>query len=184
MLDHPFPVVAVLASMHHDGFVRGRAVAVLARSRTPLSDRVLAVRVTDHVPAIREAAAREVLRRATPEHAARIVPLLHRIEHRGRGADVLSLYLHSLIAAHGEAEVWAGLRASPDRDTRRRAYRRSLQIGLLGLDEATRLLPARTTRSSAGCSGTSSPITHRPGSSPPSCSAPGRPITAPSASHG
>jgi hypothetical protein len=141
VLDSPFPVVAVLASMHHNGFVRERAVAVLARSRAPLSDRALAVRVTDHVGVVREAAAREVLRRATPEQAARIVPLLHRIEHRGRGSDVLSPYLHSLVAAHGEAEVWAGLRASPDRGTRRLAYRHSVEIGLVGLADAARLLP-------------------------------------------
>ncbi|MGW1340027.1 hypothetical protein ACWCOV_03155 [Kribbella sp. NPDC002412] len=57
VLASPLPVVAALASMHPDGYLRERAVRSLATSLDPLSDRALAVRVTDHVWVIRETAA-------------------------------------------------------------------------------------------------------------------------------
>lgn len=141
-LADPLPVVAALASMHPDGYVRERAVRSLVTTHGTVSDRALAVRVTDHVKVIRERAAREVLRRHTLAHADRIVPLLHRIEHRGRGADVLPLYLHALAAEHGEADVWARLRDAADPDLRRAAFRHSFDAGLLGLPEAVVLFPA------------------------------------------
>jgi hypothetical protein len=136
VLASPLPVVAALASMHPDGYVRQRAVESLATSRDALSDRALAVRVSDYVGVIRETAAREVLRRATVDHADHMVPLLHRIEQRGRGAEVLALYLRAMVTEHGEADVWAGLRSSADRDLRRVAFRHSFTSGLLGLPDA------------------------------------------------
>lgn len=141
VLASPVPVVAVLASMHPDGYVRERAVRSLATSLDALSDRALAVRVSDHVGVIREVAVREVLRRRTLDHADRVVPLLRRIEQRGRGFEVLALYLHELITEHGEATVWARLRGSADHDIRRTAFRHSFDSGLLGLPDATVLLP-------------------------------------------
>lgn len=141
VLASPLPVVAALASMHPDGYVRERAVQSLINSREAVSDHALAVRVTDHVGVIREAAAREVLQRQTLEHADHIVPLLHRIEQRGRGADVLPLYLHALVTKHGEASVWARLRSSTDYDLRRVAFRHSFDSELLGLPDAIVLFP-------------------------------------------
>lgn len=136
VLASPPPVVAALASMHPDGYVRERAVQSLINSREALSDRALAVRVTDHVRVIRESAALEVLRRQTLEHAEHIVPLLHRIERRGRGAEVLPPYLQTLVTKHGEAQVWGRLRSSTDHDLRRVAFRHSFDSGLLGLPDA------------------------------------------------
>ncbi|WP_285486499.1 hypothetical protein [Amycolatopsis taiwanensis] len=141
VLASPQPVVAALASMHPDGHVRERAVRSLTASHEPVSDRALAVRVSDHVGVIRETAAREVLRRLTLDHADQITPLLQRIEGRGRGADVLPLYLHALVTEHGEAEVWARLRSSTDRDLRRTAFRHSFDSGLLGLQDVVALFP-------------------------------------------
>lgn len=141
VLASPLPVVAVLASMHPDGYLRERAVRSLVTSLDALSDRALAVRVTDHVGVIREVAVREVLRRLTLDHADRVVPLLHRIEQRGQGFEVLAVYLHALVAEHGEANVWARLRSSADRDLRRAAFRHSFDSGLLGLPDAVVLLP-------------------------------------------
>lgn len=137
----PLPVVAALASMHPDGYVRERAVRSLVDSDDAVSDRALAVRVTDHVGVIRDAAARELLRRRTLAHADHIVPLLHRIERRGRGADVLPLYLHALVTEHGEASVWGRLRSSADHDLRRAAFRYSFDYELLGLPDAIALFP-------------------------------------------
>jgi hypothetical protein len=141
VLASPLPVVAALAGMHRDGYVRQRAVESLAAFHDAVSDRALAVRVGDHVGAVREAAAREVLRRATLEHAEHIVPLLRRFEGRYRGAEVLPRYLRALTAEHGEAAVWAGLRSSADRDLRRAAFRHSFTVGLLALPEAVVLVP-------------------------------------------
>lgn len=139
MLASPVRVVGALASMHPDGYVRERAVQSLATSAESLSDRALTVRVTDHVGVIREAAAREVLRR-TLNHAEHIVPLLRRIEQRGRGADVLPLYLHALVTEHGDAATRARLRSSTDHDLRRAAFRHSFESELLGLQDAVALL--------------------------------------------
>lgn len=141
VLASPLPVVAVLASMHPDGHVRERAVRSLVTSLDAVSDRALAVRVSDHVGVIREVAVREVLRRRTLDQADRVVPLLRRIEERGRGSEVLALYLHTLVAEHGEANVWARLRNSADHDLRRSAFRHSFDSGLLGLPDAVVLLP-------------------------------------------
>jgi hypothetical protein len=142
VLSSPLPVVAALASMHSDGYIRERALQSLSASLDPLSDRALTVRVTDHVGVIREAAAREVLRRTSLDHADHLMPLLQRIEQRGRGAEVLPLYLRVLTAEHDEAEVWARLRGSPDHDLQRVAFRHSFDSGLLGPQDAVTLFPA------------------------------------------
>lgn len=141
VLASPLPVVAVLAGMHPDGYVRERAVRSLVTSLDALSDRALAVRVNDHVGVIREVAGREVLRRRTLDHADHVVPLLRRIEQRGRGFEVLALYMHALVTEHGEADVWARFRSSTDHDLRRAAFRHSFDSGLLGLPDAVVLLP-------------------------------------------
>jgi len=127
--------------MHPDGYLRGRAVRALAASGDPLSDTALAVRVSDHVTVIRELAARDVLQRTTLEQAERIMPMLHRIEQRGRGADVLPLYLDALVSEHGESQVWARLRKSSDHDLRRTAFRYSLDRAVLTTEDAVTSLP-------------------------------------------
>ncbi|WP_116205217.1 hypothetical protein [Amycolatopsis circi] len=136
------PLVAlVLASMHRDGYLRERAVRLLCSSDGALSDRALAIRVHDHVEVVRELAEQEVLRRTTLARAERIVPLLLRLSQRWWGSEVFARYLRALVAAHGEASVWACLRKSEDFDVRRAAFRHSFEAGLLGLPDAVRLLP-------------------------------------------
>ncbi|WP_409461886.1 hypothetical protein [Amycolatopsis sp. GA6-003] len=140
-LKNATPVVAALASMHPDGRLREQAVRVLCASASAVSDRALAVRVTDHVAVVRELAEQEVLRRTTLVQAEQVVPLLQRISQRGRGSQVLERYLRALVDAHGEASVWECLRSSEDFDVRRTAFRRSFESGLFGLPDAVRLLP-------------------------------------------
>ncbi|ATY15772.1 hypothetical protein CU254_39325 [Amycolatopsis sp. AA4] len=140
-LKNAAPVVAALASLHPDGRLREQAVRVLCASSGVVSDRALAVRVTDHVDEVRELAEQEVLRRTTLAQAERIVPVLQRISQRGRGSGVLGRYLRALVDAHGEASVWKYLRSSEDLDVRRTAFRRSFETGLLGLADAVRMLP-------------------------------------------
>ncbi|MBW3084247.1 hypothetical protein KEM60_00434 [Austwickia sp. TVS 96-490-7B] len=144
VMNDPTPVSAALASMHADGFVRERAVARLAAAEGLLADRALALRLTDHVPAIREAAARAVLVRTTQASAMRIMPILELIRDRLRAGDVRVLYLRQLIDEHGEAVVLAAMRESEDRDLRRAAFRQSLASGLLAVEDA---VPALRTES-------------------------------------
>lgn len=58
---------------------------------------MLAVRLTDHVRPVRDAATRAVLRRTSLTQADQIGPVLHLIEGRERGAEVLPLYLLGLV---------------------------------------------------------------------------------------
>lgn len=133
-------VAGALAGMHADGRVREAAVRRLSRTNAPLADRMLAVRVADHVPPVRKAATTAVLSRTTLAQADRVVPLLHRIEGRSRGGEVLPLYLHALAAVHGESAVWSRLRGSADLEVRRLAFRHSLANGLLAVDDAVAAL--------------------------------------------
>ena len=96
------------------------------RSPTTLQtarDRMLAVRLTDRVRPVREAATKAVLRRTSLAQADRITPVLHLIEGRTRGAEALPLYLHALAGVHGEATLWSRLRCSATPEVRRAAFR-------------------------------------------------------------
>ncbi|MFD2792958.1 hypothetical protein ACFS27_05290 [Promicromonospora vindobonensis] len=132
---------AALASMHGDGRVRETAVGILSRTDAPVADRMLAVRVTDHVRPVREAATRAVLRRTSLTQADQIVPVLHLIEERTRGAEALPLYLHALAGVHGEAALWSRLRGSTTPGVRRTAFQHSLTNELLSVGDAVAALP-------------------------------------------
>lgn len=112
--------------MHADGFVRERAVARLATSEDGLTDGALALRLTDHVQAVREAAANAVLTGGNEASATRILPILELIRDRQRIGGVRALYLHRLFDEQCEAAVWAAMRDSDDRGLRRAAFRESL----------------------------------------------------------
>ena len=144
VMKNPATVVAALASMHADGFVRERAVARLATSDDGLADRALALRLTDHVPVVREAAANAVLTRVNEASATRILPILELLRDRQRIGDVRGLYLHRLIDELGAAAVWATMRDSDDRGLRRAAFRESLAVGLLDTGDAVSALRSET----------------------------------------
>lgn len=144
IMNNRAPVSAALASMHADGFVRELAVTRLATAEGLLADRALALRLTDHVPVIREAATRAVLMRTTEASATRIMPILELIRDRQRAGDVRALYLRQLIDERGEAAVFAAMRQSEDRDLRRAAFRQSLADGLLDVEETVSALRAES----------------------------------------
>ncbi|MGW2092908.1 hypothetical protein [Promicromonospora sukumoe] len=139
-------VGAALASMHYDGHVREAAVRLLSRSDEPLADRMLTVRVSDHVSPVREAATRALLGRTSLMQTDRIVPGLQLIEGRERGAEVLPLYLHAVSGVHGEAALWSRLRGSRSREVRRTAFRHSLRQGLLTTGDAVVALASEEDR--------------------------------------
>ncbi|MFI2366705.1 hypothetical protein [Promicromonospora sp. NPDC019610] len=134
------PVGAALASMHGDGHVREAAVHLLSGSDAVLADRMLAVRLSDHVRPVREAAVKALLGRTSLAQADHIMPVLQLIEGRVRGAEVLPLYLHALSAVHGEAALWSRLRLSTSREVRRAAFQHSLTNGLLATNDAAAAL--------------------------------------------
>ena len=129
-----------LASMHPDGFLRERAVEALTRSHDPLSNRMLALRVADHVEQVRERALREVISRTDLSDANEIAPVLQRFEVRSRGAEARTIYLNELEMRHGKEQLWARLRESADRDLRRVAFRHSIERQYLNVDDAVRHL--------------------------------------------
>lgn len=132
---------AAVGSMHRDGHVRERALRRLASSDTPLSDRMIALRVGDHVEPVRQLARATLMDRTTLEQAERTMPVLLRFEQRDRGAEFADAYLERLETIHGTAQTWEALRSSTDRDLRRNAYRHSIDVSLLDLDDAISLLP-------------------------------------------
>lgn len=137
---------AALASMHGDGRVREAAVGILTRTDAPLADRMLAVRIADHVRPVRDAATKSVLRRTSLTQADQIVPVLHLIEGRERGAEVLPLYLQVVAGVHGEAALWSRLRGSTTPAVRRMAFRHSLASELLSVTDAVVALPREQDR--------------------------------------
>lgn len=129
-----------LASMHPDGFLREKAVDALAHLHDPLSDRMLALRVADHVEQVRERSVREVVSRTDLVAADQIAPVLQRFESRSRGAEARTIYLDELELRHGPEQLWAHLRESSDTDIRRVAFRHSVERKYLGVTDAVRHL--------------------------------------------
>jgi hypothetical protein len=129
-----------LASMHPDGYLRERAVEALAHAHDQLSDRMLALRVADHVEQVRERALQEVISRTDLSEADVIAPVFQRFEVRSRGAEARTIYLNELEARHGQEQLWAHLRGSADRDLRRVAFCHSIEQQYLTVDEAVRHL--------------------------------------------
>ncbi|WP_036968056.1 hypothetical protein [Promicromonospora kroppenstedtii] len=129
-------VGVALASMHYNGHVREAALRLLAQMGEALADRMVAVRLDDNVPLIREAATRSLLNRTSLAQASRIVPVLQFLESRARAAEALLVYLHAVSADHGEAALWSLLRQSSTREVRRRAFQHSLTQGLVSTSDA------------------------------------------------
>jgi hypothetical protein len=132
---------AALASMHNDGFLRERAVRELAASDSDLSNRMLALRADDHVALVRALVSEILISRSGLHDAASIMPVLNRLEPRGRGAETRARYLETVIATHGITAVFEQFRVSADRDLRRAAFRSSLELDLLDTAAVVDLLP-------------------------------------------
>ncbi|MFT3889094.1 MAG: hypothetical protein QM713_13150 [Arachnia sp.] len=129
------------ASMHRDGYVRECSLRLLSPATARLGHRMVALRVRDHVPQVRTLAVERLMAGANLASAAHIMPVLHRFERGGRGADTADAYLRLLIERHGADQVWRAFRTSTDRDVRRWAFRRSIDGSFLGIDDALALWP-------------------------------------------
>lgn len=135
----PVPVV-VLASLHHEGHLRQRAVERLAGERDRLASWALALRACDHVDQVQVVALRALLARTGIDEAPDVLAMLLATSGRRRGWTALGQYLDAARARHGERAFWSALRSATDAAVRREAFRRELDAGALTADEASRLL--------------------------------------------
>lgn len=135
----PVPVV-VLASLHHEGHLRQRAVERLAGERDRLASWAVALRASDHVDQVQVVALRALLARTGLDEAPDVLAMLLATSGRRRGWTALGQYLDAARARHGERAFWSALRSATDAAVRREALRRELDAGALTADEASRLL--------------------------------------------
>lgn len=115
--------VAAITSLHLDGRIRERAVAVLARHGTPLALAALAVRLVDHVPRVREAAWRGLRPLLDGASCAPVLDVLLAARRRQDGPAALAAVEAVL---DGDPDVTERLRrAGTPRAVRRWAWARS-----------------------------------------------------------
>lgn len=134
----PTAVVAVVASMHRDGFLRERAVVALASQPGSLASRALAIRAVDHVSEVRERAADALSLRLDVESIPVVFGVLVRLAGRGHGGAALDRYL-SAVGGYDD-RLLGLLTSADDLLVRRLAYREGLGRGLLIGDDLPRLV--------------------------------------------
>lgn len=122
-------VVAVVASMHRDGFLRERAVGALASQPGALASRAVAMRAVDHVPEVRERAADALSIRLDIESIPVVFGVLVRLAGRSHGRAALDRYL-SAVGGYDD-RLLGLLTTADDFLVRRLAYREGLGRGLL-----------------------------------------------------
>lgn len=128
-----------LASMVRDGRLRERAVRRLAADPAPAASRLLALRVADPVPRVRDAAWQALTRRTDAQRAAAIAPVLVTLRGRLRASEALDHYAAVYASAH-RTPLWRLLIDHPDRQTRRWAIRAGIAGDGFGVTEARQRL--------------------------------------------
>ncbi|NLU81347.1 hypothetical protein [Rhodococcus sp. HNM0569] len=132
------PAVAIAASTFAHGYVRERAVNVLAWQEGPQAARALALRAYDPVHPIAYAASAAVLARVDLGRMQVIAPILftmRRWQPRWR-SDVFDDYVAEAEKVHGVSSVWSHLMTNDDVHLRRYAYRRAADLGVLDVERA------------------------------------------------
>lgn len=130
------PSEVALLSMTHDGHRREAAVRMLASRPGAASDRLLAVRLGDHVPQVRRAAWQALLARPLAPQVAVVVPVLVALRGRVVAATALDDYAQAAMERLGHP-LWRNFLDHPDRETRRWAVTKRIEHGL---EPATALL--------------------------------------------
>lgn len=120
--------VAVL-SMTHDGHRREAAVRQLATRPGVAADRLLALRLGDHVPQVREAAWQALLQRPLTPQVGVVVPVLVALRGRLVAAHALDDYA-SVVEGRRGRPAWQDFLDDPDRMTRRWAVTERINHGL------------------------------------------------------
>ncbi|MDO5065869.1 MAG: hypothetical protein Q4D96_01130 [Propionibacteriaceae bacterium] len=125
----PSPDEAPLLSMASDGHRREAAVQVLASRPGVSSDRLLALRLGDHVPEVREAAWQALRVRPMKPQLDAVVPVLVALQGRAVAATALVDYTRAVEPRLGHP-LWREFLAHPDRETRRWAVREQIGQGM------------------------------------------------------
>jgi hypothetical protein len=124
-------LVAAVGSMHPDGRVRQRAVQVLADRPGALSAALLALRVVDHVPQIRQDALPGLGSLTSAEEARAALPVLLAVARRTHGPVAQAEYTGALLGRQDGERVLRELADSVDRRIRRWAFGVCLDRSLL-----------------------------------------------------
>ena len=125
----PTPGELPVLSMTHDGHRREAAVQMLASRPGVASDRLLALRLGDHVPQVRRAAWQALLSRPLEPQLDVVVPILVALRGRAVAASALGDYAHTVEKALGHP-LWQKFLDHPDRTTRRWAVTEQITQGM------------------------------------------------------
>ena len=124
-------LVAAIATMHPDGWVRQRAVQVVTDRPSALSAALLALRGVDHVLQIRQDALPGLASLTSADEARAALPVLLAVADRTHGPDALAEYTRALLARQDGAQVLRDLAENVDRRVRRWSFAECLDRGML-----------------------------------------------------
>ena len=143
-MNEPDGFVAAVTSMHVDGRFRERATRALGGVDGPLAAAALAVRLLDHVPQVREAAADSLRNAAMVEHMERVMDIVLAGRERRFGNDAIELVESRVRAEVGEETLATMLMASPLLRVRRRGVEMAHGIGLLPVERLREIARTET----------------------------------------
>lgn len=143
-LNEPDGFVAVVTSMHVDGRFRERATRALGAVDGPLAASALAVRLLDHVPQVREAAAEALQSANMVAHLERVMDVVLAGRERRFGSDAIGLVESRVRAEVGEGTLATMLMASPLLRVRRRGVEMAHGIGLLPVERLREIARTET----------------------------------------
>ena len=133
-LNEPDGFAAAVTSMHTDGRFRERAARALRGVGGPLAVTALAVRLVDHVPQVRQAAAESLQHANVAEHLERVMDVVLAGRDRRFGPDAVEIVEPKLRAEVGREALIAALLTSPLRRVRRRGVELAHRSGLLSVE--------------------------------------------------
>ncbi len=133
-LNEPDGFVAAVTSMHVDGRFRERATRALRGVGGPLAVTALAVRLVDHVPQVRQAAAESLQHANVAEHVERVMDVVLAGRDRRFGPDAIEIVESKLRAEVGQDVLIEALLRSPLRRVRRRGVELAHRSGLLSVE--------------------------------------------------
>lgn len=143
-VNEPDGFVAAVTSMHVDGRFRERATRVLGDVGGPLAAAALAVRLLDHVPQVRVAAAESLQNANVMEHLERVMDVVLAGRERRFGSNALELVESRVCADVGEEALAETLMASPLLRVRRRGIEMAHRLGLLPLERLREIARTET----------------------------------------
>ncbi|EGD43778.1 HEAT repeat domain-containing protein [Nocardioides sp. WG-D5] len=143
-LNEPDGFVAAVTSMHVDGRFRERATRALGGVAGPLAAAALGVRLLDHVPQVRQAAAESLQYADMVEHLDRVMDVVLAGRERRFGSHAIELVESRVRSEVGEETLATMLMASPLMRVRRRGVEMAHGIGLLPVERLREIARTET----------------------------------------